>query len=134
MYLSSSPDKVNEDGYSGLLAELGIVSKIENRVDNKKEEFFAVENSLKQKVPVEVFLYAILENSNYGPSVSLNSLEQDFNSPGAIFAMNRLGIIEKIQEAQSRYDWINYNDNAGIKELQFRVKPEPFIILEDYYA
>jgi len=134
LYLASSADKVSEDGYSGLLAELGLVSKIENRIDNKKEEFFAIENSAKQKLPVEIFLYAILENSNYGLSVSLNSLEQDFNSPGAVFAMNRSGLVEKIQEAQSRYDWIIYNDNAGIKELQFKMKPEPLIILEDYYG
>lgn len=133
MYLISNSEKMNEDGYSGLLAELGIVSKIENRVDNKKEELFAIENSTKQKIPVEVFLYTILDNNNYGLSVSLNSLEHDFNSPGSIFAMNRLGIVEKIQEAQNKYDWINYNDNAGIKELQFKNKPEPFIILEDYY-
>ena len=134
LYMASSSDKVSEDGYSGLLAELGIVTKIENRIDNKKEEFFAVENSSKQKLPVEIFLYSILENTNYGISVSLNSLEQDFNSPGTIFAMSRSGLIEKIQEAQSRYDWVIYNDNAGIKEVQFKMKPGPLNILEDYYG
>jgi hypothetical protein len=134
LYLSSSSDKVSEDGYSGLLSELALVTKIENRIDNKKEEFFAIENSTKHKLPVEIFLYSILENSNYGLSVSLNSLEQDFDSPGAIFAMNRSGLIEKIKEAQTKYDYVIYNDNAGIKELQFKRKPEPLIILEDYYG
>jgi hypothetical protein len=134
LYMASSSDKVSEDGYSGLLAELGIITKIENRIDNKKEEFFAVENSSKRKLPVEIFLYSILENTNYGLSVSLNSLEQDFNSPGIIFAMSRSGLIEKIQEAQSRYDWVIYNDNAGIKEVQFKMNPEPLNILEDYYG
>jgi len=134
LYMASSTDRVSEDGYSGLLAELGLVTRIENRIDNKKEEFFAVENSTKEKLPVEIFLYAILENPNYGFSISLNSLEQDFNSPASIFAMSRNGLIEKIQEAQSKYDWVIYNDNAGIKELQFKRKPEPLIILEDYYG
>src|ERR1700743_3091550 len=46
MYLSNNSEKVNEDGYSGLLSELNLVKKIDNRVDNKKEELFSVENSL----------------------------------------------------------------------------------------
>ena len=134
MYLSSNSDKGSEDGFSGLLSELLLVSRIEKKIDNKKEEYFSIDNTTKFEVPLEIFLYTVLENENYGLSISLNSLEHDVNSPGAIFAMNRLGIIEKLKEAQQKYDWITYNDHAGIKELQFRQKPQPFTILESYYG
>jgi hypothetical protein len=134
MYLASTTDRLNEDGYSGLLAELSLVNKIENRVENKKEELFSIENTAREKLPVEIFLYAILQNSRWDLSINLVNLEQDINSPGSIFAINRQGIIEKILEAQSRYPWIQYNDHAGIKELQLREKPEPLTILRDYYG
>jgi len=134
MYLSSNSDKLNEDGVSGLLSELGLVNRIEKKIDNKKEEFFSVENTTKQVVPLEIFLYSILENENYGLSISLNSLEHDRNSPGAVFAMSRLGIVEKLREAQQKYNWITYTDHAGVKELQLREKPQPFTILENYYG
>ena len=45
MYLSSNSDKLNEDGVSGLLSELGLVNRIEKKIDNKKEEFLSVENT-----------------------------------------------------------------------------------------
>lgn len=134
MYLSNNAEKVGEDGYSGLLSELCLVNKIENRVDNKKEELFSIENSVKLKIPVEIFLYTVLENNNWDLSINLNSIEQDFNSPGSVFAMSRQGIIEKILEAQIRYPWIQYNDHAGVKELQLREKPESLTILQDYYG
>jgi hypothetical protein len=134
MYLSNNAEKVGEDGYSGLLSELNLVNKIENRVDNKKEELFSIENSLKAKIPVEIFLYTILENDAWDLSINLNSLEQDVNSPGSVFAMSRQGIIEKIHEAKSRYSWLQYNDHAGVKELQLKERPEPLTILTDYYG
>jgi len=134
MYLSNNVEKVGEDGYSGLLSELNLVNKIENRVDNKKEELFSIENSVKEKIPVEIFLYTLLRNDNWNLSVNLSSLEQDFNSPGSVFAMSRQGIIEKTLEAQSKYPWIQFNDHAGIKEIQFKEKPEPITILQDYYG
>ena len=135
LYLASSPDKTNEEGFSGLLAELGLINKIEKRIDNnKKEDFFAIENTVKNQIPLEIFLYSILENEDYGLSISLNSLEHDFNSPGSIFAMNKLGIVEKIKESEGKYKWLTYNDNAGVKELQLKEKPDSFTILDNYYG
>jgi hypothetical protein len=134
LYLASSADKINDDGFSGLLSELGLVTKIEKRIDNKKEEFFAIENTPKHEIPLEIFLYSILDNSDYGLSISLNNLEHDFNSPGSIFAMNKQGIVEKLREAQSKFNWLTYNDHAGVKEVQLREKPQSFTILEHYYG
>lgn len=132
MYLQGG-ERTGDDGFNGLLSELDLITKLERRQDQKKEEYFVIENKDRRELPVQLFLYAVLSNPNYGTSIGLNSLEQDYDSPGAVFAMNRLGIIEKIQEAQQRYDWLNYNDNAGVKELQFRHKPEPITLLADHY-
>jgi hypothetical protein len=50
------------------------------------------------------------------------------------FAINKAGLIEKIQEAQARYPWLHYVDHAGVKELQLREKPDPLTLLQQYYA
>ena len=135
MYLTNSLDKGSEDGYSGLLADLDLVKKIEVKEGNKKEEAYVIENATREKLPVEIFLYSILENKAWGDSISLNSLESDMNSPGSIFAINRLGLIEKIKEAQGCFDWVSFNDQAGIKELQLKEnKLKPERLLEIYYG
>lgn len=133
MYLGSSIDRGNDEGVPGLFTDLGLIAKIDRKVDKHKEEFYVIENTDRAGIPVEVFLFAILDNEKYGQSISLNSLEHDYNSPGSIFAMSRLGLVEKIREAEEKYRWITYKDNAGVKELQLKEKPEPFTILANYY-
>jgi hypothetical protein len=134
MYLPALSEKSNEDGYSGLLAELQLILRVENRFENKREELFHIENAERDNLPVEIFVYALLDNHHWGNAISLASLEQEINSPGAIFAINKAGLIEKIQEAQARYPWLHYVDHAGVKELQLREKPDPLTLLQQYYA
>jgi hypothetical protein len=75
-----------------------------------------------------------LHNENYGNSISLNSLEFDINSPGSVFAINRTGLMSKINELTTEFKEITFSDQAGIKELQIKTKLEPFSILEKYYG
>ena len=79
-------------------------------------------------------LYAILDNLNYGNSIGLNSLEFEMNSPGSVFALNRLGLMSKISEIVSKYKDVTFTDQAGIKELQFKNKADAFSILDHYYG
>jgi hypothetical protein len=130
MYLNAADEKKTEDTFSGLLSDLGLL-QLSGR---GKEEIYSIDNSERNELPVEVFLFAILSNENYGDAVSLNSLENDPDSPGSIFAMNRSGIIAKLQEAQQNYKWLVYRDHAGIKEIQFKNKPAAWEVLTDYYA
>lgn len=131
MYIGTSGDlKKTEDTFSGLLSDLHLLS-----VNGRgKDEYFTIENMERDEIPVEVFLFAVLDNENYGNSISLTSLENDLDSPGSIFAMNRSGIVNKIQEAEERYKWLTYRDHAGIKELQLKNKPTALELLELYYA
>jgi len=80
-----------------------------------------------------VILYSILDNESYGHSISLNPLEFDTNSPGSIFALNRSGLVNKISEIVKENKDITYTDNSGIKELQFKNKPDAYSILDIYY-
>ena len=129
MYKSDSGSNDIEESYSGILSEIDF---LKTSGKGKDEQYF-IENNERDILPVEVVLFSIIENTNYGNSISLNSLEFDFNSPGSIFALNRAGLINKISEIVSKSDNITFTDHAGIKELQFKSKPNPYSILDKYY-
>ncbi|MFZ1610179.1 MAG: DUF4007 family protein, partial [Chitinophagales bacterium] len=85
-------------------------------------------------LPQAVLLFSILENKSFGNSISLNSLEHDNNSPASIFCLNRSGLTDKISEIVNNNKQIIFTDHAGIKELQFKNKPNAYLILDKYYG
>lgn len=143
MYVSSVEDyKSIDDSFIGLLADLHLVGTIQKEEDSivsdkskkRTKQLLYIDNTERENLSVEILLYAILDNANYGASISLPSLENDFNSPGNIFAISRSGLVSKIQEAQDKYPSdIIYTDHAGIKELQFKRKIDPIEMLTSYY-
>ncbi len=130
IYKNDTESKDIEESYSGILSELEFLKVI----GSGKDEQFTILNNEKDSLPAAVVLYAISDNPNYGMSISLNALELDFNSPGAIFALNRKGLLNKISEITSENDNVTFTDHAGIKELQFKSKPSPYTILDHYYG
>jgi hypothetical protein len=56
------------------------------------------------------------------------------NSPGSIFALSRSGLTSKISEIVNDNKHITFTDHAGIKELQFKNKPNAHLILDKYYG
>lgn len=139
LYKNDPESKDVEDSFSGILSELGLLKllfkpfKDENGKTKKKEEYF-IENSERDNLPESIVLYTILDNPNYGNSISLNSLEFGLNSPGSIFALNRSGLMNKISEIGSEFKDITFTDQAGIKELQFKNKSDAYKILDTYYG
>jgi hypothetical protein len=130
LYGRNTTSKEIEDSFSGLLSELELLI-----VSGKgKEEQFIIENNEKDRLPSVVVLFTILENQNYGNSINLNALEFETNSPGTIFALNRKGLLNKISELVNTNDNITFTDHAGIKELQFKTKPDKYTILDNYYG
>lgn len=129
MYESRADSKDIEDSFSGLLSELDLV--ITN--GSGRDEQLQIISSERDRLPMSIFLYSILNNPNYGQSIGLNILENERDSPGSIFCMNRNGLTQKIEEAVSAYSFISYTDHAGVKELQIRSNPHPFDILDEYY-
>ncbi|HEX5152794.1 MAG TPA: DUF4007 family protein [Parafilimonas sp.] len=130
MYQSSGASKDVEDSFSGILSEIELLKTI----GKGKEEQYQIENNDRDKLPHAVLLFSILDNHNYGNSISLNSLEFDHNSPGSIFALNRSGLTNKISEIVSENKNIIFTDHAGIKELQFKNKLNAYSILDTYYG
>lgn len=128
-----------EDSFSGILSELGMLKIIYTPIKDdsgkiKKKEEYLIENAEKDNLPEAIVMFTILDNSNYGNSISLNALEFDLNSPASIFALSRSGLMNKISEIVKEYKDITFTDQAGIKELQFKNKPEAYKILDKYYG
>ena len=130
MYQSGEGSNDVEDSFSGILSEIELLKTI----NQGKDEQYQIENSERDKLPRAVLLFSILENSSYGDSIGLNSLEYDNNSPGSIFCLNRSGLTNKISEIVRDYNQITFTDHAGIKELQFKKKPNAYSILDTYYG
>lgn len=136
MYQSNEFAKDVEDSFSGVLSEIGLLKTIyiEKGKGKKTEEQYQIENNERDKLPESVLLFSILDNPDYGNSISLDTLEFDPNSPGSIFCLNRSGLINKISEIVHVNKSITFNDHAGIKELQFKSKPKAYSILDIYYG
>ena len=126
LYKNEEGSKDIEDTFSGILSEIGLLKR------NEKQYY--IENSERDSLPDSIVLFTILDNPNYGSSISLNSLEFDFNRPGSIFAINRTGLMNKISEMVSESKDITFTDQAGIKELQIKNKADAFTILDKYYG
>jgi hypothetical protein len=126
LYKNDSESKNVEDSFSGVLSEIDLLK-------TKDKQYF-IENTERDNLPEAVLLFAILDNPNYGNSISLNSLEFDFNSEGSIFALNRSGLVNKINGIVAENSGVTFSDQAGIKELQFKEKPGSYKILDQYYG
>lgn len=130
MYKSDNENIDIEDSFSGFLSEIGLLKQI----GKGKEEQFQIENNERDGLSDAVVLFSILDNPTFGNSISLNSLEFDTNSPGSIFALNRSGLVNKISDIISDNKNITFTDHAGIKELQFKNKPDAYSVLDKYYG
>lgn len=131
MYLrSDAQSRDKEDSFSGLLTELDLLKLY----SKEKEEFYVIENQERPDIPDEILLYVILDNESFESSISLNTIEMNPDSLGSIFAINRTGLINKIKNLTEKHNYLIFNDHAGIKELQFKEKPQANSILEAYYA
>lgn len=130
LYKSDPESKDIEDSFSGILSEIELLKT----TGKGKDEQFFIENSERDNLPESIVLYSILDNPNYGNSISLNSLEFDINSPGSIFALNRSGLMNKISDIVGDFKEITFTDQAGIKELQFKKKADAYTILDKYYG
>lgn len=139
MYIrTDAQSKDKEDTFSGLLTELNIIQEEKRRVNDKLETFFSIVSDDKAEIPDEVLLFGILDRDNFDKSISLYSIEQEKDQIGSVFAIGRTGLVNKIESLSTSSKFKKYgivfNDHAGIKELQFKVKPNKFEVLNNYYG
>lgn len=122
--------KDKEDSFSGLLTDLDLLKSF----NNEGEEYYVIDTSERNDVPDEIALYVILDSHVFDKSINITAFEQNHNSLGCVFGMNRAGILQKVENLADKYSFITFRDHAGIKELQFKRKPPALSILEKYYA
>ena len=131
MYGPTSEKNI-EDGYNGLLTELGLLNIIgENQ---NKEKLYRIENQQQKDIPNEILLYCILSNDDYGKSISFKNLYSSKKGVANIFCLDQDTLDEKLEQIANDYPSITYSMDSGIKELQIKEDINPMEILEGYYA
>lgn len=125
--------KDKEDTFSGLLTDLNLIQE-----EKKITSLYSIPNEQRINIPEEIILYTILDRDNFQNSISLNTIFQERNQAGSVFAIKKNSVMEKLESfaSNSKYNQygVTFSDNAGIKELQFTSKPNKFDILNDYYG
>ena len=123
-----------EDEFSNLFIDLQFMESYQSEnARNEIVEWYQVENTERDELPAHVVLYSILDNDSYGMSISFTELLSGMNSPGSIFAVNDEGLFNKIEDIQEMYSEARYTESAGVRELQFKSKPDKWKILNEYY-
>lgn len=131
-YLPPSKDKKQiEDSFASLLHELQLVKM--TRSDNM--DWYRIEGGSRADLPIQVVLFSILDNENYGDSISFKDLQVGLNSPGRIFALNTEGLYKKVKAISDHFEGINYSETAGNRVLQINsnLRENKWEILDDYY-
>jgi len=131
LYVGNESSKDKEAVVAGILPDLRLVRVIQRE---KPQTLYHIETNEKEELPDEILLFALLNDSDVGLSVNLDTIERGYNSAGSIFAINRSGLVQKIESLCARYDFLVYKDDAGIRELQFKSKPDAYKILNNYYG
>jgi hypothetical protein len=115
-----------EDEFNGLLQELHLFEEI-----GKKS--LVVQNSDRNEISTELFLYSILDRFEGRNSISAEEIITSTNSPGKVFCMTEHGIIGKLKEIEEKYADITFTEDAGVRELQINNKIDKWNILSAYY-
>lgn len=122
-----------EDHYSSLLIDLDIVKNFENHGADGTD-WYKIESGERESLPLEILFYSILDNEEYGNSISLHKLLNGHNSPGNIFALNPDALVSKIIQLTKNFYGIVYKEDAGIRELQINSEFNKIEVLNNYYA
>ncbi len=126
-----------EDLNSKFFSELNLLNtnKVPSEHDDSKfEDRYHLVEKDQTELPEQILLYGILDRFRDKISISIREIETEDNSPFLIFCLTNKGLTQKINEITELYKDIIYNDQAGVKEIQFKQSLVPFNILNDYYA
>lgn len=122
-----------EEDFCGIFLELGLVEEIDG-IDDGLGKRYRIAGRERAEIPADVILSCILSDEKYGNSVSFFELLNGWNSVGSVFAMNSDGLMAKIEEIVDTHKDIVYKEDAGVREVQFKKKPDRWEILKRYYA
>lgn len=121
-----------EDLFSGIFIELNLVEQLQ-KYDEKETDWYRIENKERTDLPADVLLYCILDNDQYGDSIVLDDILHGYNSIGSVFALTVKDVLSKIEQLTKNKYKISFMDDAGIRLLQFKKKPDKWSVLKNYY-
>ena len=122
-----------EDDFSAILLELDLIHEMDVS-ESGGQLWYTIETLDRDEIPIEMLLFAILDNHDDEKSISFQKLLNDKDSIGCIYSMSANSLIHKIDEIIEKFNNVVFTDNAGIKELQFKSRFNKWDILEKYYA
>jgi hypothetical protein len=138
-YLGKKNERDLEDSFSGVLSELGLIEEqLRSYYDEEgklnKQVNYLIQRKERPEIPAELILYAILQDPEVGKSVNFDQLYKGEGRVGTIFALNRDGLLDKLEAITAEYNDIVLRSEGGIRELQFTgEKPDPLNVLNAYY-
>ncbi len=132
MYLRpTNQTKDRDEGLSGVLTDLELVATARRN----DEPYYVIENTEKRNLPDAVLLYGILTSGQFESSVNFTTLLTAPDQVGSIFALNATGLYTKLERlVTDKRNTAVFSDQAGIRELSFKTKPDPIAVLADYYG
>lgn len=127
----AKPSKDKEESFSGLFSELELLK--EAGEDNQNNQLYHISNNKEGSIPWQLILYCILQNKEYGNSISFKMLTSS-KGISSIFAISFDELENKLIEIGANIEGVVYKNDAGVKELQFKnSKPRAIAILKAYY-
>lgn len=110
--------------YTSLLLDLELI----RTPDEGKTYQFNFEG--KRKLPVEIYVYAVLKWMEEDKSISFSSLQE----LSLIFCMSDMETIEMLQKVSDMFpNNLHYSDVAGVRQLQITKDIAPKSVLDKYY-
>lgn len=121
-----------EDIFSGIFIDLNLIEPLK-KFNEEEMDWYKIENKDRTDIPAELILYCILSNIGDNHSITFDDMLFRNNSVGNVFALSSKGLLEKINMLTKKYSSITFTDDAGIRLLQFKSKPDKFKVLRKYY-
>lgn len=131
----NTKDDIEED-FASVLVDLQFMEQIDGSdYEGKKVDYFKVESSLRYDIPSGLILYSILDTKPDSKSISFKELYIGRNMPGAVFAMNKEGLYNKLKQLEDDYGkaTIQFSETAGVQELQIKKQLNKMEVLHECY-
>jgi len=128
-------EKITEEHFSSPLVELNLVQDVGGG-------FYKSDLSVRDSLPIEVFIYALIEYVKFetlesqANSLDFDSIQTKPYSPGRIFRLSESGLGQLLDEAQkvsnSDITWI---DSLGLRQIQIdrKLLDDPIRYLDAYF-
>jgi len=121
-----------EDMFSGIFIDLNLIEPLK-KFNEEEIDWYKIDNKDRTDIPAELILYGILYHLGDNNSITFDEILFSYNNVGNVFALSSKGLLEKIEILTKKYSSITFTDDAGIRLLQFKSKPDKYKVLRKYY-